>query len=246
MSTRKHSTKMMAPLVVALSSFNVCCSHASCEVEIPVIGPSVVDGLQTNCDVEKCRTNDVECTFDKRSGHLNISGSGILDQFFWSKLGGSKDSVRSVTVNGVSVIDEWCFAECKSLESVSISNSVKKIGFCAFFGCEMLRDIDIPSSVAEFDRGVFVNCISLKNVTIPNSIKTINEGLFEGCTSLEVVVIPDSIGTIESFAFLACKSLRKISIPKSVTKVGEAAFRVCALSEDEKSELIKKFGSSIF
>lgn len=63
--------------------------------------------------------------------------------------------------NSVKSIDDWAFAYCTSLTSVTIGNSVKSIG-----------------------RGAFDLCSSLTSITIPNSVKFIGDYAFRDCNKL--------------------------------------------------------------
>jgi len=65
------------------------------------------------------------------------------------------------------------YADCTSLASITIGNSVTSIGKFAFEGC-----------------------ISLASVTIGNSVTSIGVNAFSGCTSLAYVTIPDSVTVI--------------------------------------------------
>ena len=60
---------------------------------------------------------------------------------------------------------------CRSLQSVTIPNSVTKIGNWAFWYCRSLQSVTIPDSVTEIEDGAFGGCSSLQSVTIPNNCK---------------------------------------------------------------------------
>lgn len=57
------------------------------------------------------------------------------------------------------------FIGCKSLTSVSIPDSVTKIGRCAFDGCCNLRCINIPNSVKKIEKDAFSGCKKLSMKT---------------------------------------------------------------------------------
>ena len=93
------------------------------------------------------------------------------------------------TYNGkpVTSISNWTFANCSSLRSVTIPDSVTSIGDLAFSACYSLTSITIPDSVTSIGYQAFSDCSLLRSVVIPNSVTSIGEGAFYGCDSLETI-----------------------------------------------------------
>ena len=139
------------------------------------------------------------------------------------------DVIVSNTYNGfpVTIIGNSAFANCASVTSVTIPDTVTIIRYSAFAGCTSLININIPDSVSTILNGAFKDCTSLKSVTIPSSITTINWLMFDNCESLESVTIPDQVTSIESYAFRGCSSLININIPDSVTTINLGTFMNC-------------------
>ncbi|MDE6656567.1 MAG: leucine-rich repeat domain-containing protein, partial [Anaeroplasmataceae bacterium] len=69
----------------------------------------------------------------------------------------------------IELIDEYAFANCSSLSSVSTSALVnlKEIKQYAFANCTNLDSFIVPDSVQTLGLGVFNNCASLNTLTIP-------------------------------------------------------------------------------
>ena len=137
-------------------------------------------------------------------------------------------SLQSVTIpNSVTSIGNRAFSGCKSLQSVTIPNSVTSIGDEAFSGCKSLQSVTIPNSVTKIGDGVFCWCDSLQSITIPNSVTSIGDNAFYLCDSLQSITIPNSVTSIGDGAFYLCVSLQSVTIPNSVTKIGDNAFDWC-------------------
>ena len=85
--------------------------------------------------------------------------------------------------------------------SVTIPNSVTKIGEGAFKYCRNLTSIIIPNSMTSISSNAFYGCSSLTNITIPNSVTNIGNYAFYGCSSLTSIIIGVSvnIGSLTAF-----------------------------------------------
>ena len=132
-----------------------------------------------------------------------------------------------VVREGTEVICDGAFSGCKSLQSITIPNSVTSIGDDAFNSCFSLQSITIPNSVTKIGDGAFYLCFSLQSITIPNSVTSIGDHAFYLCDSLQSVTIPNSVTKIGDEAFSWCESLQSVTIPSSVTKIGDGAFSGC-------------------
>ena len=128
---------------------------------------------------------------------------------------------------GVKVIGNNAFSECRSLTNINIPNSVTNIGDGAFAGCKLLTKIDIPDSVTNIGDKAFLRCTLLIKINIPDSVTNIGDKVFGYCTLLTKINIPDSVTNIGDWTFLRCTFLTKINIPDSVTNIGNDAFYGC-------------------
>ena len=150
-------------------------------------------------------------------------------------------------INGkpVTSIDQYSFYQ-KTMTSVTIPDTVKKIGESAFYECKNLKNVHIPDSVTDLEPYSFGDCYALAsfnipkgiteipayafewaNITsldIPDNITKIGEGAFGFCENLTSLTIPDSVTEIDAKAFQSCKGLKSFEIPKNVTKLSGNAF----------------------
>ena len=158
---------------------------------------------------------------------------------------------------GVKVIGNNAFSECRSLTNIKIPKSVTNIGDSAFKGCKSLTKIIIPRSVVNMngnpfcewdgdlhneskafiyehqvlfnkDKTILIAYRSKeKNYIIPNSVTNIGDRAFSYCESLTNINIPNGVTNIGESTFYFCKSLTNINIPDGVTNIGDDAFKYC-------------------
>ena len=139
--------------------------------------------------------------------------------------------------DGVKVICDKAFSDCRGLASVNIPNSVTSIGKIAFAKCHGLTSVNIPGSVTSIGAGAFSGCGGLISLVVEKGnctydsrgdcnaiIETITNTLIAGCVN---TIIPDSVTSIGAGAFSWRVGLTSVNIPDSVTSIGEWAFRGC-------------------
>ena len=153
----------------------------------------------------------------------------ILTQEIVKKLGLDKVSVITADMlEGYTGITSDAFADCKSLTSVTIPDSVMSIGWCAFCDCSSLTSVTIPDSVTSIGNYAFYRCSSLTSISIPNGVTNLGMRAFSGCKSLVSIIIPNSVNTIGDFAFGGCTGLTSVAIDNSVKSIEYGAFKDCA------------------
>ena len=153
----------------------------------------------------------------------------------------------------------WAFANCSSLTSITIPDSVTSISHYAFSHCTSLTSIKVDENNKVYDSRDNCNAIietetntliaGCKSTIIPDSVTSIGEYAFAYCSSLTSITIPDSVTSIDNWAFAYCSSLTSITIlgdsafsdcssltsitiGNSVTYIGEGAFSLCTSLTD--------------
>ena len=86
------------------------------------------------------------------------------------------------------------FANCGSLQSIVIPDSVTEIGNSAFSRCERLESLSIGSGVTSIGENAFLACRELSEVTIPARVTQIGEDAFAMCAALENAVFAEPNG----------------------------------------------------
>lgn len=161
---------------------------------------------------------------------LTISGTGDMydyDSFAtpWSSGVGSINSV--VIRSGVTSIGSNAFNQ-EVITSVSIPDTVTRIGSYAFYYCQKLTSLTLPDSVTEIGVKAFFQCEALTSINIPAGVTKIPSYAFAYCTALPSVTIPTGVTQIGSYAFSDCRALTSITIPAGVTQIDSYAFASCS------------------
>jgi hypothetical protein len=129
----------------------------------------------------------------------------------------------------------------KTIRSITIPNSVTRIGRNAFEGCTKLISVTIPDDVITIEDGAFAGCTTLSSVKIGRRVKNIGDNAFANCKSLTSIELPNTISVIGRNAFRGCVKLSEIVIGGRVTSFGYETFDECLnlkainVSEDNKS-----------
>jgi hypothetical protein len=135
-------------------------------------------------------------------------------------------SIKSVTLSDTVVeIKGGAFKECTSLSTVVLSNGVKKIGYYAFANCTSLSQIELPSSLTELKDGAFENCTSLATITLGDQITYIGVNAFENTaysnTSANWI---DGVLYIDNYLIGVLANQEKVIVKKEVKYVAVSAF----------------------
>lgn len=139
----------------------------------------------------------------------------------------------------VTEIGQYCFKNCKQLNTVSIPGTVKKISGSSFKDCSGLTAINVPSSVIVIGPYSFNGCKSLKRVDISDLGAWCNilfysnpleyaHSIYLNGELVEDLIIPDGVKRINSTAFSGCTCIKTLSIPNTVTSINNSAFFGCA------------------
>ncbi|MGI5947004.1 MAG: leucine-rich repeat protein [Lachnospiraceae bacterium] len=151
-----------------------------------------------------------------------------------------KELARVSIIHGAEEISDSMFFDCKNLETVTVPQTLKRvgnysfadcihlkefhhfydthiewIGTAAFENCRELTEIRFPETVQSIGGAAFAGCEGIKKMEFPEQsvLKEIGDHGFRGCRKLEELVLPDSVNRIGISAFSGCDSLRQLSIP---------------------------------
>ena len=154
--------------------------------------------------------------------------------------------------------------------TLTIPDSVTKIGEGAFSNVEGLKTIIIPGTVKEIGRNAFMKNSTLESVIMKDGVEKINSSAFSACTNLKKVVMPNSVvemgqlvfyydpnlsdinistglTSIPSYAYCNCPKLTTIEIPENVINISDCAFAECTnLTQINIPKNLKSIGKNAF
>jgi hypothetical protein len=81
----------------------------------------------------------------------------------------------------------------EKIKSVIVKEGIKNIGPYAFSSCKSLENVSIPDSVTLIEDGAFTRCDSIKKVTLPQNVNSLGMTAFASCVGLKEINIPDSV-----------------------------------------------------
>lgn len=131
---------------------------------------------------------------------------------------------------GVHYIEDEVFAGC-NYQSVSLPDSVERIGNSLFENSKNLQRVKLPAMITELPPYLFAGCSSLNKITMPNQLNGFSEGLFYGCSSLEEIPFRLGITELPENVFAGCSAIKSIVLPNSITKICSGAFANCTSLE---------------
>lgn len=124
---------------------------------------------------------------------------------------------------GIDTIRAGAFGDMKSLEKITLPESLAEIGIFCFSECSSLNNVVIPDGVSELPKFAFAGCTSLSEITLPDTMHTIGEAAFYMCTALEKIEFPAYLQEIKQCAFVSV-GFDTIEVPSTVQAIGYSAF----------------------
>ncbi|EJK75508.1 hypothetical protein THAOC_02765, partial [Thalassiosira oceanica] len=127
---------------------------------------------------------------------------------------------------GLEIIEDSAFKDCKALQQVVLPSSVTDLGGDVFDGCINLATVKLNEGL-QVVPSAFFECRALQKVVIPSSVTKLGAYAFLRCRNLASVHFSEGLEIIGKHAFDECSALRSVTVPSSVTKLGYGAFADC-------------------
>lgn len=178
---KKTSSKILKNLLLIFSITVICMLFA------------VSASAETICGECGKQGDNITWTFDTETGTLTLRGEGEMADY-----GYSYDKIvpwgytpwgftlkNVVICDGITSVGSMAFKENKYLKSVTLPETLKRIGKYAFAYCE-LEKVELPASVEIIEASAFSGS-RIENVKISSKVKIIEERAFEDCLSLKCI-----------------------------------------------------------
>lgn len=124
-------------------------------------------------------------------------------------------STKYYNIKENDVVDSHMFYNCRSLTSLKLPKTVKKIELYAMQYCKSLQKCTLPENLSEINDKAFANT-SLSEVTFPASLTSIKYKAFSECSNLKTLHFTSpSVPTFGQDVFEDCSKLEKVYVPKA-------------------------------
>ena len=124
-------------------------------------------------------------------------------------------SFRFYNITENDVVGFYMFYNCRSLTSLKLPKTVKRIELYAMQYCKSLQKCTLPESLSEINDKAFANT-NLSEVTFPASLTSIKSKVFYECSNLKTLRFTSpSVPTFGQDVFEDCSKLEKVYVPKA-------------------------------
>ena len=143
-------------------------------------------------------------------------------------------TIRTVTIpETVTKIGNRAFELCPVLAAVAImpaqspDTGLKHIEYQAFEGCQQLAVCRLPETVTKIERWAFSGCTALREMPLPDGLTEVSDHLLSCCESITKAVIPAGMTTVPPQMFSGCVNLSEVTVHEGVTEINTEAFKDC-------------------
>lgn len=218
-----------------------------------------------------------DCSIESLSPNYSIINELLIDTRKMSVVKCLNRYIQKIEIyEPIEEIEEYAFANCSVLQSVSLPKSMLRIGEYAFRNCELLCSINLPDSIDTISTSAFSGCKVLHINHLPKHLSHIGDSAFQWCI-IDGVTIPECIKEIGKNPFskntnnltsassrfviinsllidsvtneliqLVDSAVKNVFIPEYITKVRDNAFMHTDIKSIAIPFSVKELGSGIF
>lgn len=137
-----------------------------------------------------------DCSIESLSPNYSIINELLIDTRKMSVVKCLNRYIQKIEIyEPIEEIEEYAFANCSVLQSVSLPKSMLRIGEYAFRNCELLCSINLPDSIDTISTSAFSGCKVLHINHLPKHLSHIGDSAFQWCI-IDGVTIPECIKEI--------------------------------------------------
>ena len=136
------------------------------------------------------------------------------------------------------------FNDLTNIKTFEFGSEVERIPAYLCDGLTDLTSVTIPNSVTKIGDNAFYECLGLTSVTIGNSVTSIGNKAFYFCSGLTSVTIPNSVTSIGDMAFLGCSGLTRIDAYPNPEKVSTGGNVFYSVPKNETLHVLPKYMSA--
>ena len=155
----------------------------------------------------------------------------------------------------------YAFQNCSKVKSITVPDSVKKIGKKAFSGCTLLEEVSLGKGVENIGTDAFLDCDSLGEITVSSSNSVFSSdaaGVLYNKAKTELLFYPvanqtstytvaEKVEKIADSTFSMSMNVKKIILGDNVKEIGNNAFMGSRLLETvEIGKSVTKIGNQAF
>ncbi len=170
------------------------------------------DGIFRNNEIKQFVVSSKNRYFTCKEGVLYSKAEDVLMVY-------PSHSTRNhyVIVGGVREISPYAFYRSKNLFSISLPETLLQIDDYAFAECALLETVTFPSDIRSIAEGAFhMSESSLKSIVfLGNQITALGDEAFYGLDKLTEINLPASVKSIGDGTFYGCSAVEKITAENS-------------------------------
>lgn len=218
--------KAIRKIIAALVALSACMSYtfALADNVNTKYSDSAYQTVSTVADSGKCGDN-LKWVLDT-NGTITISGTGEMSEYAFQTSQHQFTAEENEQYMQELENHKFPWFEKNSPELITniiIEDGVESISDMAFYGTSV-KSISLPNSVKKIGKSSIANCAELEKITLSDNISEIPTGAFNSDYKLTSIELPTKLTSIGASAFLNCESLESIDIPDTVTEIGDRAF----------------------
>ena len=157
------------------------------------------------------------------------------------------DETGTLTIpDSVTKIGEGAFANLSGLKTIIIPGTVKEIGASAFAYNKTLETVIMQDGVEIIGNAAFSSCDNLVNVNMAKTIKDIGAYAFMYDRKIENIEIKEDVEVIREGAFYDCRSLKTVTLNNNLKEIQSTGFRGTSFESIILPEGIQKIAINAF